>query len=187
MLMPAAAWAQNAGAGHYGLDATFDAVNKGGEVLPKSVAGGSDIPSIVGSVVAVFLSLFGVVFFLLALYAGFIWMTAMGKSEQVTKAKDILEAAAVGLVIVAAAYAITSFVFSNLVGETTNAPSQPASVTVTCKDCQAVCIKKSCPQDCKDVNIDNVDETCTQCITKEFKTVSSCQSQCTPEISRCTQ
>ena len=49
----------------------------------------------------------GVLFFLLALYGGFLWMTARGDTEQVQKGKDILINAITGLVIVMLAYAIT--------------------------------------------------------------------------------
>ncbi len=98
----------------YGIDATVSAVNKGSVLLPKTVAGGKTVPEVVGNVVAIGLSMVGIVFFILALYAGFVWMSAMGNTESVTKAKDILEAAAIGLVIVLAAYAISSFVFTNI-------------------------------------------------------------------------
>lgn len=102
----------------YGIDATVKAT-KG--YLPTSIAGQTSIPKAIGAIVAVALSLTGVMFFILALYAGFLWMTAMGNTEQVTKAKDGLEHAIVGIVIVVAAYAITSFVFSRLI----SGPSNP--------------------------------------------------------------
>ena len=41
-------------------------------------------------------------------------MTAAGNAERVDKAKTILTAASMGLVIVLSAYAITKFVFSSL-------------------------------------------------------------------------
>ena len=82
--------------------------------LPYSVAGSDSVPGIIGKVVAVILSFIGIIFFLLVLFAGFMWMSAMGNTERVTKAKDILEAAAIGLLIVLGAYAITRFVFQGL-------------------------------------------------------------------------
>lgn len=84
--------------------------------LSKLTISNQSIPQFAGEVVGTGLSLIGIVFFLLMLYAGIRWMIAMGKSEDVQKAKDILEAAAIGLVIVLSAYAITQFVFTNLVG-----------------------------------------------------------------------
>ena len=41
----------------------------------------------------------------------------MGRTEQAEKAKEILEKAIVGLVIVGASYAIANFVFSSLAGK----------------------------------------------------------------------
>jgi len=52
----------------------------------------------------------------LAIYAGYNWMTAQGEEEKVTKAKDTLTAAIIGLVIVIAAYAISYYVISALGG-----------------------------------------------------------------------
>lgn len=82
--------------------------------LPVSVAGARTIPGIAGKVIAAGLSLLGIFFFLLILYAGFIWMKARGNTEEVEKAKEIIEGAVIGLVLVTAAYAITNFVFTSL-------------------------------------------------------------------------
>ncbi|KKR34906.1 MAG: hypothetical protein UT67_C0005G0018 [Candidatus Magasanikbacteria bacterium GW2011_GWA2_40_10] len=72
------------------------------------------VPELIGSIIGIALSFVGAIFFLLILYAGFLWMTAFGASDKVEKAKDILIHAAIGLIIVLAAYAISKFVFSNL-------------------------------------------------------------------------
>lgn len=82
--------------------------------LPDKVAGEKTIPGVVGKVIAAGLSLLGIVFFLLILYAGFIWMKARGNTEEVEKAKNIIEGAVIGLVLITAAYAIANFVFSSL-------------------------------------------------------------------------
>jgi hypothetical protein len=105
----------------YGLDTAA------GQLKTQKIAGGSDIPTIIGGVVGVGLSLLGVAFFLLLLYAGFLWMTAMGDKGKIDKAKDILEAAIVGLLIVIAAYAIATFIFSNIAGGGTTTPTSTTS------------------------------------------------------------
>ncbi len=56
----------------------------------------------------------GVIFLLMIIYGGLLWMTAMGKPEQVTKAKNILVQSILGTVIIVMAYAITRFVFNSL-------------------------------------------------------------------------
>ena len=75
----------------------------------------SDIQLMIGSIVAMILSFLGVIFFLLTIYGGFLWMTARGNTEQVDKAKKIMVNSVVGLVIVLFAYAITWFVVSKLI------------------------------------------------------------------------
>jgi len=89
----------------------------------QTVNAQSTIPELIGSIVGVALSFVGAVFFLLILYAGFLWMTAFGNTEKVDRAKSILEHAAVGLVIVLAAYAISRFVFSALTSATNSSDS----------------------------------------------------------------
>lgn len=71
----------------------------------------------VGNIVSLILSFVGVVFLILTIYAGLTWMTAQGNSAQVDKAKDLLINAVIGLVIVTAAYSITSFVGTSIVGK----------------------------------------------------------------------
>lgn len=66
----------------------------------------------IGTAVGAVLSLMGILFFLLALYAGFLWMTARGQAQQVEKAQGILIDAAIGLVIIGASWIITNFVFT---------------------------------------------------------------------------
>jgi hypothetical protein len=56
------------------------------------------------------------VFFGLTVYSGFRWMLARGNDEFVQKAKDTLQGAIIGLVIVSLAYALTKFIFSRLGG-----------------------------------------------------------------------
>lgn len=120
----------------YGIEETQKAT---GNLLPKNIAGKSSITEVVGSVVSIALSLIGIVFFLLVLYAGFTWMTAMGNTEKVTKAKDMLEAAAIGLILVMASYAIARFVFTSLGGSAGLTNGGLA-------DCSSITAEESCYQ-----------------------------------------
>ena len=70
----------------------------------------SDFALLVGQIIKGLLASTGVVFLGLMVYAGFMWMTARGHEEQLTKAKDTLVSALMGLVVVVAAYAITNFI-----------------------------------------------------------------------------
>lgn len=74
------------------------------------------LPEIIGSVINVVLSLLGLVFLGLALYAGFKWMTAQGDSKEVDQAKDTIKNAVIGIIIVVAAYALSTFIVGQLTG-----------------------------------------------------------------------
>ncbi|MDP2684448.1 MAG: hypothetical protein Q8P20_05325 [bacterium] len=74
--------------------------------------GNEDIGSISGRVISVALSMVGLIFLLLMVYSGFLWMTARGEEEQVKKATSIIKGTVIGLVLVLSAYAIT-FLITN--------------------------------------------------------------------------
>jgi len=69
-----------------------------------------EVEIVIARVIQAALSFVGVVFLILAIYGGYLWMTARGNEDQVTKAKNTIRAAAIGLIIVLAAFAISVFV-----------------------------------------------------------------------------
>lgn len=56
------------------------------------------------------LGMLGLVAVVMVLYGGATWMTAAGNEERIKKAKDILKAALIGLVVVLLSWAIVTFV-----------------------------------------------------------------------------
>ncbi len=81
------------------------------------VAFDDDIPfkdegpaEIIGKIVGAALAFIGILFFILMIYGGFLWMTARGNEQQVEKAKELIIAATIGLIIILAAYAITVYI-----------------------------------------------------------------------------
>jgi hypothetical protein len=70
------------------------------------------LAEIIGSLIGAFLSLLGVIFLILIIYAGFLWMTSGGNEIKVLKAKKIIGSSIVGLIIILSAYSITAFVFN---------------------------------------------------------------------------
>ncbi len=70
----------------------------------------NSIGMIIGSVIQIFLGFLGIIFLILTLYAGYLWMTAQGEKEKVKKAQDLLQTAVVGLVIIIAAQGLTYWV-----------------------------------------------------------------------------
>lgn len=65
------------------------------------------------------LSFVGVIFLVLMVYAGYLWFTSRGEEEPIKKAQKIIMASAIGLVIVAGAYGITSLIVPIILEKTT--------------------------------------------------------------------
>jgi cbb3-type cytochrome oxidase subunit 3 len=96
-----------------------DAFKDDGHLDTVADAGGYDtnefeVESVVATIIQTALSFIGVVFLILMVYGGYLWMTARGNEEQVTKAKNLITAAIIGTVIVVSAYAITVFVVGKI-------------------------------------------------------------------------
>lgn len=72
------------------------------------------IGAIVGGLIAVVLSLLGIIFLVLIIYAGFVWMTSGGNDQKILKAKKTLVNATIGIIIVLSSYSISTFVLSSL-------------------------------------------------------------------------
>ena len=70
--------------------------------------------SMIGKIIVTALSLLGIIFLILLIYAGYLWMTAAGNEQQVSKAQSMITTAIIGLVIVLSAYSISYFVLSSL-------------------------------------------------------------------------
>lgn len=78
-------------------------------ILPTS----GNLTNLIGNIIGAALSFIGVVFFVLMVFGGFMWMTAHGKEDQIKKAQGTMTSAVIGLVIVLSSFAITNFVFQN--------------------------------------------------------------------------
>jgi hypothetical protein len=81
---------------------------------PYSSADELTMVQIAGYIISVFLGLLGIIFVGLMIYAGYNWMTAQGEQKKIDTAKSTIQAAIIGLIITASAYAIYFFVFSKL-------------------------------------------------------------------------
>ena len=101
-------------AGMAKADNLGDAWNKLGLTASSAGYAENSPEAVIAYAIQIVLSFVGVVFLILMIYGGFLWMTARGVEEQVTKAKNIIIAAIIGLIIVIAAYAISYFVIKQL-------------------------------------------------------------------------
>lgn len=97
-------------AGNFGQDKLDQTLTKSKITMNK------DLPTSIGNIIKAVLTLAGTIFLVLTVYGGISWMIASGNSEKIEKAKNILIAAVIGGAITASAYAITFFVFSQIVG-----------------------------------------------------------------------
>ncbi len=95
---------------NYGLD-DFD-IAIGRESDPES------LKNIIAQVINIALGFLGIIAVIIILYAGFRWMTAAGKEDQVGEAKKMIVQAVIGLAIIFLAWAISSFVINQLMEAT---------------------------------------------------------------------
>ncbi len=72
------------------------------------------LTALAGNLIAGALSLLGAVFTGLIIWGGFIWMTAQGEKDKISKAKNVITSAIIGLVIIFASYAIADLVIQAL-------------------------------------------------------------------------
>jgi len=79
-----------------------------------NLPGSADINpiDIVIAVINTLLGLLGLIFVILLIYAGFTYMTAQGDDKKITKAKDTIRNAVIGVIIILFAYIITNAVFT---------------------------------------------------------------------------
>ena len=79
-----------------------------------SVSGESALAKTAGIIVRAFISLIGIIFISYTIYGGFLWMTAAGKEDQITKSKNIIRDGIIGIIIILGAAAIYYFIFNAL-------------------------------------------------------------------------
>lgn len=72
--------------------------------------------TVMGGLVRTFISLLGIIFIIYTIYGGFLWMTAAGNDEQVTKAKSIIRNGIIGLFVILSSAAIYFFISNALIG-----------------------------------------------------------------------
>jgi hypothetical protein len=79
-----------------------------------STSGPSDIRIVVINIIKIFLTFIGIIFITLIIYAGFRWMTSSGSQDKISEAKSIIKASVIGVIIIIAAYMITTFVGNSI-------------------------------------------------------------------------
>jgi len=115
--------------------------------------GTSDVPTLIGRVIKAVLGIVGSIALLMFVYGGFLWMTSSGNEQKITKGKNVLVWATIGLAIIFLSYSLVGFVIKGLTGgESTGStetlgvckcPSGDQSTGSTQAECSAR-IEKNC-------------------------------------------
>lgn len=82
-----------------------------------------NLQGIAANVIKMILASVGTIFLILTVYAGFLWMTANGEEERVTKSKNTLITSTIGLLIIISSYAITNLVMDRLINGIEGVPN----------------------------------------------------------------
>lgn len=86
-------------------------------------SGANCIATIAGRVISTALGFIGILLLVLFLWGGFLWMTAGGEKEKVTKAQGVLANAVAGLVVIGISFAASTFVLRQLNDATVQRPA----------------------------------------------------------------
>ncbi len=78
----------------------------------------TDLKEVVINLINILLGILGIIFLLLVLYGGFLWMTAGGSDDQAAKGRKIIGNGIIGLIVIFVSFAIVTFVFNILVAAT---------------------------------------------------------------------
>lgn len=80
--------------------------------------GSGDVRSTAGRIINVALGFLGIIAVVIVLLGGFKYMISGGNEEKTSEAKKLIVSGIIGLAIILSAWAITSFVITNLVNAT---------------------------------------------------------------------
>ena len=91
------------------MDGLKEVATEGGYEIEGVV--NTTLSTTIGTIIKAFLGLLGIIFIILIIWAGYNWMTAGGNEEKISKAKNTLTRAIIGLIIISSAYTIYLFIF----------------------------------------------------------------------------
>jgi len=106
------------GAPDVGAQATNGAIEGLDTVGTATGLGSQDPTIIVAKIIRVGLGFLGIIAVIILMYGGFLWMTAGGSEEKVSKAKRLIINAVIGLIIILASVSITQFILQSLINST---------------------------------------------------------------------
>src|SRR3989344_99505 len=86
--------------------------------LALDVSNSDDPEFFIGQILEKLFGFLAVVFFILMIWGGILWMTAAGNDSKVDKAKKIIISAAIGIAIVLTSYLITVLILNSFAPST---------------------------------------------------------------------
>lgn len=136
--------------GDFGLKNSFVA----GKITPPTLEG-SYPARIVGSLLNVFLGLLAFGSLIAVIAGGVIWMGARGNEEEVSKGRNIIKYAVIGIVVAFSGYVVLSFVEREIRTRVKNPSSSSGAVTGACV-CGTLCYGNKTSEECT-----NIGTSCT--------------------------
>jgi len=116
--------------------------------------GETDVKTFIVNIIKYALTFLAIIAVAMVLYGGFVWMTSNGQADRVQKAKNILIAAVIGLIITLSAFAIVTFIVNittnTLEGTCTvgDPPKECGCEGIGFRTCQADGTWSDCSSDC---------------------------------------
>jgi hypothetical protein len=87
----------------------------------------ASVGEVISSSVTIILGMLGIIFFILAVYAGFLWTTAQGDEGKIGEAKQTIVRATLGFVVVISSYALSSLITTQFASLADNASDTSTS------------------------------------------------------------
>jgi len=106
----------------FATESIFDRMLKPAKRAIDAAYGGDKEVKIVGdpflggvfAVINTLLTFTGIIFFLLLIYAGYLWLTAHGREDQIEKSKKMTREIVVGLIIIVLARILTELILTQI-------------------------------------------------------------------------
>ncbi len=78
----------------------------------------TDLITVIARLIRTFLSILGIIFVILIIYAGYLYMTSRGEPAKTDKAKKLIQQAVIGFIIIMVSYGIATFIINALLKAT---------------------------------------------------------------------
>lgn len=73
------------------------------------------VPEMVSNTIKIVMGITGTIMLIMIVIGGVMWMTSGGQKKQIETARKLMTSSAIGIIIIAAAYAITDFIIKQII------------------------------------------------------------------------